>query len=244
MTSKSKPLSNSKKLCTYPLIGEVSYICKSGLKRVSLRVNAYGDVRVSMPPFISFKYAEEFMLSNGEWIIEKKGRSFLGKNLIDNDSIHTRYHTITLFEDSQSTGIRVIQSNNQARIHYPLTMAKNDPAVREVLKKVVEHTYMKEAKDDLPLRTATLAAAHGFSFRRVSISRATTRWGSCSPENNIRLSLHLMRLPDHLVDYVIIHELCHTVEKNHGINFWKLMNEHCNGHARQLAREIKEYHAY
>lgn len=244
MTSKSKPLSNSKKLCTYPLIGEVSYIRKPGLKRVSLRVNAYGDVRVSMPPSISFKFAEEFMLSNGEWIVERKGRSFFGGNLRDNDSIHTRCHTITLFQDSQSTGIRVIQSNNQARIHYPLTMTKDDPAVRGVIRKVVEHTYMKEAKEYLPSRTTTLAAAHGFSFRKVSISRATTRWGSCSSENSIRLSLHLMRLPDHLVDYVIIHELCHTVEKNHGSNFWKLMNEHCNGHARQLAREVKNYHAH
>jgi predicted metal-dependent hydrolase len=120
-------------------------------------------------------------------------------------------------------------------------MTKDNPAVRGALRKVVENTYMKEAKDYLPSRAATLAAAHGFSFRRVSVSRATTRWGSCSPENNIRLSLHLMRLPNHLVDYVILHELCHTVEKNHGKKFWKLMDEHCNGLARQLASEVRNF---
>lgn len=241
MTCKSKPLSCSKKLCTYPLIGEVSFIRKTGTKRISIRINAFGDVRVSLPFSIPFKVAEEFMLSNSEWIVERKGRSFFWNKLLDDDIIHTRSHTISLLPNSQSTSILVIQNDSRVEVHYPLTMTKDNPGVRGALRKVVENTYMKEAKDYLPSRAATLAAAHGFSFRRVSVSRATTRWGSCSPENNIRLSLHLMRLPNHLVDYVILHELCHTVEKNHGKKFWKLMDEHCNGLARQLASEVRNF---
>ena len=49
-----------------------------------------------------------------------------------------------------------------------------------------------------------------------------------------------MRLPDHLIDYIILHELAHTVEKNHGPNFWALMNQ-LTGNAKKLAEEVKKY---
>jgi len=49
-----------------------------------------------------------------------------------------------------------------------------------------------------------------------------------------------MRLPDHLIDYVIIHELCHTIEKNHGKGFWNLMDT-ILGDAKSLSKELKNY---
>ncbi|HIP35703.1 MAG TPA: M48 family peptidase, partial [Crocinitomix sp.] len=56
------------------------------------------------------------------------------------------------------------------------------------------------------------------------------------------LSLHLMRLPEYLIDYVILHELCHTIEKNHGKYFWALLEKVSPG-ARKLAKELKKYNA-
>ena len=58
-------------------------------------------------------------------------------------------------------------------------------------------------------------------------------------DNNINLSLHLMRLPDRLVDYVILHELSHTKVKNHSKEFWSLLDS-VSGNARKLDREVKE----
>lgn len=50
-----------------------------------------------------------------------------------------------------------------------------------------------------------------------------------------------MNIPDNLIDYVILHELCHTVEKNHGPKFWKLLDHVTNGNAKLLAKEMKKY---
>jgi hypothetical protein len=98
----------------------------------------------------------------------------------------------------------------------------------------------KEAKDHLPLRVEALAAKHNFTYKNVAIKNSKTRWGSCSFDNNINLSLHLMRLPDHLVDYVILHELVHTKIKNHSSDFWQLLDI-VSGDAKKLDREVKGY---
>lgn len=98
-----------------------------------------------------------------------------------------------------------------------------------------------EAKATLPQRVALLAQAHGFSYTSVTIRPSKTRWGSCSGHNSISLSLYLMRVPQHLRDYVILHELCHTVHHNHSDQFWQLMDKVTQGNAKSLRKELRQY---
>jgi predicted metal-dependent hydrolase len=98
-----------------------------------------------------------------------------------------------------------------------------------------------QAKQFLPPRVQTLAQRHGFSYSGVSIKNIRSRWGSCSATNNLNFSIYLMYLPDEQVDYVILHELCHTVHKNHGTRFWDLLNSVTNGNAKQLSESMGKY---
>ena len=79
-------------------------------------------------------------------------------------------------------------------------------------------------------------------INKVKINNAKTRWGSCSIENNITLSLQLMRLPDYLIDYVILHELAHTKVKNHSIHFWDFLDSITDSKAKNLDKELKSFY--
>ena len=103
--------------------------------------------------------------------------------------------------------------------------------------------HMRQAaKTMLPRRVAELAHMHGFRYEGLSIRDSKTRWGSCSIRNTISLSLYLMQVPEHLQDYVILHELCHTVHHDHSSRFWALMDTVTDGKAHTLRAELRRYH--
>ena len=85
-----------------------------------------------------------------------------------------------------------------------------------------------------------LADKFSFQYNKLSLKNIKSRWGSCSRKNNINLSIHLMRLPDHLIDYVILHELIHTVHHNHSAGFWNLLDD-ASGGAKRLDKELRKY---
>jgi predicted metal-dependent hydrolase len=125
-------------------------------------------------------------------------------------------------------------------VDYPAHQAETDDDVQQLIRQAVVATYRLEAKAYLPGRVAYFAQKFNFSYARVVVKNAGTRWGSCSATNNINLNLHLMRLPEALRDYIILHELAHTVEKNHGPRFWALL-QRISGDARGLDRQLKAY---
>jgi predicted metal-dependent hydrolase len=102
--------------------------------------------------------------------------------------------------------------------------------------------YIDKAKAAKTLikRLKWLASRYSFSYRRVFIRNQKTRWGSCSSKNNISLNMKLVRLPDELVDYVILHELVHTIIKNHGKVFWAEMDKFV-GNGKQMSSRLRSY---
>jgi predicted metal-dependent hydrolase len=187
----------SKKIKTYPLIGDVDFVKSRRARKITLSVRPGRKVRMTMPWHAAYRDAETFLLHHMDWLKEKVSQA-------------------RLYE--QSLGI-------------PL-----DPDLRDSAREILR----KRAAEYLPGRTALLAKEHGFIYRRLSLRASRTRWGSCSAVNNINLSIFLMQLPAHLIDYVILHELVHTVHKNHGPDFWQLL-DNLTGGARVLAREIRKY---
>jgi predicted metal-dependent hydrolase len=89
-------------------------------------------------------------------------------------------------------------------------------------------------------RLAELAGRHGFEYNRVYVRNQKTRWGSCSAQNNINLNVNLIRLPEALRDYVILHELVHTRIKNHGPRFWEELDTYV-ADCRQVDKQLNRY---
>lgn len=99
------------------------------------------------------------------------------------------------------------------------------------------------ARKILTPKLSETAAKYGFSFNgRVAIKNNVSNWGSCSSKGNINLNMRLILLPEHLQDYVIIHELCHLKYQNHGPAFHSLLDSILKGKERELVRELRSWH--
>lgn len=98
----------------------------------------------------------------------------------------------------------------------------------------------EHAKKVLVPRLAELAEQFGFEYAKVSLRRQKTRWGSCSPKNNISLNIALAGLEQELIDYVLLHELTHTRVKDHSKKFWHELDK-CIPNSKKLNKQLKNY---
>ena len=96
------------------------------------------------------------------------------------------------------------------------------------------------AKKHLVQRLDELCKRNGFKYNRVFVKNQKTRWGSCSDKNNINLNVNLVRLPNHLIDYVILHELVHTKIKNHSNMFWEELSRFVED-PKSIDKKLRQY---
>ncbi len=107
------------------------------------------------------------------------------------------------------------------------------------LKKLYELWLMHQAKNYLIERVKELALDYHFLINKISIKRQKTRWGSCSARGNLSFNYKLISYKKDIIDYVIIHELCHLLEMNHSQKFWKHVERLCPNY-KNLKSDLKE----
>ncbi len=88
-------------------------------------------------------------------------------------------------------------------------------------------TMKKDAKLIIPSRVEYFAKIMGITYNRIAIKSTVTRWGSCSSLKNLNFNCLLVLCPDEIINYVIIHELCHLIEPNHSNRFWAQVEKYC-----------------
>jgi predicted metal-dependent hydrolase len=95
----------------------------------------------------------------------------------------------------------------------------------------VERWYRRTAKAEIEPRACAFAAEAGLAFERLAVRDQRTRWGSCSATGTLSFSWRLLLAPEHVLDYVIWHEVCHLAVMDHSPRFWARVAEHCPGYA-------------
>lgn len=119
-----------------------------------------------------------------------------------------------------------------------------DIQVQTTIKNYLEKAMRYEANRLFPQKLSTLAKQYNFTYTELKINKSRSRWGSCSSKKTINLSYFCNMLPEHLIDFVMLHELCHTIEMNHGERFWKLLDSVTDGKAKQLTLELNKSHVH
>lgn len=152
---------------------------------------------------------------------------------------------------SQREGLRFLESKREWILRTRERQARRmetfarttDPDLGEGDMDTYIEQLRAEAKRVLPERLAELAEAYGFSYNRVFIKHNRSNWGSCSTRGNINLNLNLVRLPGLLQDYVMLHELTHLREMNHGPRFHAALEQVCADRFQRLRESGDPYAA-
>jgi predicted metal-dependent hydrolase len=232
------------KVVLFPQVGEVILKKNSRSKRIKLYVKPNKQVIVSLPSLASYKSAEDFVLKHIPWILNQQSKLETGLTKHTTNSVYyTKNHLIKITEKNIEKGKAKIEGE-MATIFIPSGEDIESEPIQQFINFVITEVYRIEAKLYLPGRIEELARQFGFKYNQVSVRNNKTNWGSCSGKNNISLNLNLMKLPDHLIDYIILHELTHTIVKNHSENFYHTLDKVTDGKARELSREIKGYSTY
>ena len=160
--------------------------------------------------------------------------------------VHPRLGEVTLSQTVRARRISIsVRATGAVRLSFPcgvpqkraLDFLQLPPEERKA--RIEE--LRRAAKADLPGRIGRLSEATGLKCEKLSIRASRTKWGSCSGSNHISLSLFLMTLPEHLRDYVIVHELCHTVHHDHSPRFHALVDRLVGGREKALNRELRAF---
>ncbi len=231
-------------MLTDPELGNIEFVSSERAKHIRVRI-LHSGLKVTLPHHSSQYDALAFIDSIRRKIINKQKRLEKGleKNSIiidENSQLKTLTFTVQA-NSSERKNIYFALKNDVLKIEFPHGTDCKVVQVQQHFWNGITYFLRKEAKRILPQRAELLAAKHGFDYEIVKIQSSKTRWGSCSRGGNINLSLYLMLLPIHLIDYVILHELCHTKEMNHGVNFWRWMDRVTENKSKELRAQLKKY---
>lgn len=234
---------NSEKIYEHKDFGKVRMIKSPRARRISISAKPFQPLRITLPVFESFSRAEGFLKEKEKWI--QKTQDKISKledqyTLFNEDThFHTREHELKVVRSDLDVP-KVILKDKEILVRLTEESDIHLPEIQDMIRWGIQAAWRKEAKKYLPVRLNELAGKHQLSYSRVTIKNNRSRWGSCSQKNNINLSLHLMRLPDHLIDYILLHELAHTLHKNHGRRFWRSLEKICPN-AKSLDKEMRGY---
>ncbi len=228
-----------KKVVQFDRIGAVTLSRNKRSKSIKISVKPNNAVLVSFPFFVQTKEAMAFVEQNEVWIKKQQQKFHSGRNLLNENSvIETRLHKIVFLIGGKNHA--EVKGNT---VEVTVTNFEDDKA-RWLIEKVVTEMYRFEARKILPGRLQEIARQHGFSYNKVTIRNNRRNWGSCSSKNNISLNLQMMKLPDDLIDYILLHELVHTEIKDHSPKFWQRMDQLTGNRAKELSKAVKMYSAY
>lgn len=217
----------------------ISFLLKRSNKRrsIGLRIDDQG-LTVSMPLRASEKWLHSVLNEKASWVVEKLGSWQTKKTptpeWIDGEKIAFRGETFILRIIPNLFSSLPQLHRDQLHVHVA------DTADESKIEKVVTQWYRREAERVFAECVAHYAPLMQVSPKQLKLSSARTQWGSCTSRGVIRLNWQLVKMPLHLIDYVVVHELAHLVEMNHSAAFWRVVENVCPDYA-QCRTELRKY---
>ena len=187
---------------------------------------------VSIPKHVSFKSGLEFADENMEWLYNEMNKYY--------PLIRIKHNSLILLKGKK---IKVLFKNGNSN---SITLSKD---ILLVISNLNNHkTILKRWFDEEILKNSrkiifSLSNKMNINIKHIKISNSFNYWGSCSSKGIIHLNWRLIFSPPKVLEYIIVHEVCHLVEFNHNNNFWKLVQKMCPDYKKRI-RWLKKYDGY
>ena len=204
---------------------EVTVIRSPRRKTAAIKVDLEG-VSVRIPEDLPLARIEKLVAEKTAWIerklaeAERKQQGISeqaeqNSTLADGSRILVQGQNLPL-RLSESDRMRVVQTSDRLAVYADSDVLDDTEQVRAL----VEQWLYRRAVEELNFCVNVYKQRVGASPSRIQIKDYRARWGSCKPDGSIQLNWRLIHAPMHIMDYVVVHELCHLLEMNHSKRFW------------------------
>lgn len=218
-------------------------VVRSRRKTVSLQVR-HGQVLVRAPYCVDEKFISTLINKKSAWLKAKivqqsqmddfccnftQGSTlFLFGQLVNLDIVFAKQARTELIDDaitSQKKLIIVLAERNKNKLNDTILLAA-------AVKKHIEKYFKQQAEEIIPLKVTAYSQFTSLIPTSIKIRQYRSRWGSCNNRGELSFNYLLMMLPTYVIDYVIVHELCHLQHLNHSKEFWKIVAKHFPQYAK------------
>ena len=199
---------------------EIDQIIRTKRKTIAIIVRPDGSLLVRAPLRASGRSIQEFVANNTRWIEKTRSRIEAvapppPKQYVPGEEFEYLGKTYPLEIVSDQKKDLLLEEGK-----FKLAASAKDKAAV-----VFECWYKAQARQILSERVEYYACQNGFQYSKIGITSARTRWGSCSAHGAVNFSWRLIQAPMEAVDYVVVHELVHTVIHNHSKKFWSRVEQ-------------------
>lgn len=211
-------------------------LVRSRRKTIAITFDENARLVVKAPYWLDDERIRGFVEAKGEWIKATQTRllAVRQKNFQGRPKLETGDRlpylggekVLTVVRDARAR-VKVVKAGDRIIMWIPYE------ADYELRRMHLERWYRSEAAYIFDKRAAKYARIIGVTYHQIHIKDQKSRWGSCSGKGNLNFNWRLVMAPGEVLDYVVIHELCHLVHMNHSPEFWELVERSCPSYAKQ-----------
>ena len=204
-------------------------VTRSNRRKTLSVVIRHAKVKVMVSSFVSDAVVNRFIDERADWIVEKLN---LQKQYVAHkqqfEKQYVEGETFLLFGDEITLHL-ASSSHSFVDLHdRQLVVAVSDKVVQskraDTIKRLINNWYKKQLTQYVSPKMHEQAALMGVDFKELKVRNYKRRWGSCSAQGIVSFNLLLAMAPKSVIDYVVVHELCHRVHMNHSSDFWALVS--------------------
>jgi len=219
------------------LLPHYTHIINPKLKHIYLSFDDAGDLVIKSPK-VSHKQIEQLLLKKSSWITKSREKFHAKKGRVLDFAQATELY----FKGKAYVLKLMTHEKKNIKLHFDgenfilLYHAYNE----KLFQKHIDQFYKEEAKNYIPQYVEVWSQTMQLAYNKISFRKTKRQWGSCSGKNDLCFNTMMMKLPEDVIQYIIIHELSHIKHKHHQKAFWELVAEYLPEYKTQV-KELKNY---